>query len=372
MTERENEEALEPQQLTHDEQEDLTEAEPATSQVTYSGQDFDVNGLVRRLNNDDIKVPQFGHNDPDIEAAGFQRGFVWRRPQMDRFIESLLLGFPIPGIFLVRQSDRRYLVLDGQQRILTLRDFYEGVHGGREFALRNVSERFRGIAYRSLSDELRRTLDNTFIQATIVDTDGTPQSLDAVYQIFERLNTGGTQLTPHEIRVALYAGPLVDLLEELNQIDSWRSLYGPPSPRIRDQELVLRVLALYLDRDSYSRPLKSFLNDFVAEHRDASDVSIGEASALFEQASEVLLEGPGRAALRKSSTQVNAAQTEAVFVGLMRTLQSGPVEPAEATRVIDAVKSNQAFDGAVERATADEDNVTTRLRIALECFSSAR
>lgn len=114
--------------LTNEEHEDLTSAETVALEVIYNGQDFDVDGLVRRVRNEDIKIPQFGHNDPDIESEGFQRGFVWSRPQMDRFVESLLLGFPIPSIFLVRQQDRRYLVLDGQQRLLTLHDFYEGVH----------------------------------------------------------------------------------------------------------------------------------------------------------------------------------------------------------------------------------------------------
>src|SRR4051812_48431475 len=96
--------------LTDEEAADLNEAEDAVLPVSYSGQDFDVNGLVRRLNSEDILVPTFGHQDARIASAGFQRSFVWNRPQMDRFIESLLLGYPIPGIFLVRQADRRYLV----------------------------------------------------------------------------------------------------------------------------------------------------------------------------------------------------------------------------------------------------------------------
>ena len=254
--------------LTNDEYEDLTEAEPEARQVVYSGQDFDVEGLVRRLEKGDIVVPQFGHNDPTLETAGFQRGFVWRRPQMDRFIESLLLGFPIPGIFLVRQSDKRYLVLDGQQRLITLRDFYAGVHQKREFALANVSKRFVGLTYKTLPDDLRRSLDNAFIQATIVDTDGSQASLDSVYQIFERLNSGGTQLTPHEIRVALYAGALVDRLELLNQLDQWRALYGARSPRIRDQELILRIISLYVASGEYSRPLKTFFFYCSGDHRE--------------------------------------------------------------------------------------------------------
>ena len=209
-----NNEFEEPMDLNEAEQEDLLEAESVTQQVTYSGQDFDVEGLVRRMNKDDILIPKFGHEDERITTAGFQRSFVWTRPQMDRFIESLLLGYPIPGIFLVRQADRRYLVLDGQQRLRTLQQFYKGEFAGREFSLNNVTDRLKGLTYQNLPEDERRLLDNTFFQTTIVDTDGSRESLEVVYQIFERLNSGGTQLTPHEIRVALYPGPFIDFRGE--------------------------------------------------------------------------------------------------------------------------------------------------------------
>src|SRR5262249_38403483 len=141
------EDDLEPETLTEDEEDELVEAETTALAVNYSGQDFDVDGLVRRLNNRDILIPIFGHQDTEIETAGFQRRFVWKRSQMDRFIESLLLGYPIPGIFLIRQSDRRYLVLDGQQRLRTLQYFYGGIYEGREFALKNVSQEFRDLTF---------------------------------------------------------------------------------------------------------------------------------------------------------------------------------------------------------------------------------
>lgn len=363
-------ESEEEQLLTAAEREDLDEAEPKVRRVLYSGQDFDVDGLVRRLRSGDIKVPQFGHNDPVIESAGFQRGFVWTRSQMDRFIESLLLGFPIPGVFFVRQRDRRYLVLDGQQRLLTLQAFYEGLHRGREFSLANVAEEFEGLTYKTLPEELRRTLDNTFIQATIVDTDGSTESLEAVYQIFERLNSGGTQLTPHEIRVALYAGPLVDLIEDLNRNEDWRALYGSRSARVRDQELILRVLAFFLAGDEYSRPLKVFLNKFAGDHRDATSSGIRVASELFRMASRTLVEGPGQSALRKASTQVNAAQTEAIYVGLMRRLERGPVHASDLSAAVEALRNDTEFNAATTRATADEEPVATRLRLATDAFAA--
>jgi Protein of unknown function DUF262 len=107
--------------------EESLETIPELEPLTYFGTDFDVHGLVRRLNAKHIVVPSF---DPVIDSlsdvAGFQRKFVWKKTQMDRFIESLLLGFPIPGIFLVQQPDKSLLVLDGQQRLTTLQRFYAG------------------------------------------------------------------------------------------------------------------------------------------------------------------------------------------------------------------------------------------------------
>lgn len=102
--------------LTDDELEDLVAMDETPVSVTYSTQDFDVSGLVSRLQRESMLIPQFGGADERIKTAGFQRGFVWTKAQMDRFIESLLLGYPVPGIFLIKQADNRMLVLDGQQR----------------------------------------------------------------------------------------------------------------------------------------------------------------------------------------------------------------------------------------------------------------
>lgn len=356
--------------LTEDEFDDLETAEAAITPISYSGQDFDVDGLVRRLNKADIVVPSFGLEDDSIETAGFQRGFVWTRKQMDRFIESLLLGYPIPGLFLVRQqSDKRYLVLDGQQRLRTLQAFRKGVHEGKVFALLNVATEFKNLTYETLPEPLRRTFDDAFLQATVVSTDGTKESLEAVYQIFERLNSGGTQLTPHEIRVALYAGPLIGELERLNSLDTWRSLYGPKkNARLRDQELILRILALYMELESYSRPLKGFLNDFAGDYRGLEDDTVVRASLQFEHAATLLAAGPGPAALRKASGQVNAAQSEAIFVGLMRALDKRKLTASAVTKAVDKLATDSEFDAATTRSTADELVVQSRVRIASAVF----
>ena len=359
----------EPELLTAEEIESVEEAEPEGYPVGYTGTDFDVEGLVRRVSRGDIIVPKFGIGDSDnIETAGFQRSFVWKRPQMDRFIESLLLGYPIPGIMLVEQQDRRYLVLDGQQRLTTLAAFYAGIHQKVEFSLKNVSDRFEGLTYATLSPEQRRQLDNTFIQATIVKTDGTDASLDAVYQVFERLNSGGTQLTPHEIRVALYAGPFVDFLSELNGVPAWRSLYGKPSPRLRDQELVLRIVALYVAAPTYRRPLKKFLNDFAGDHRNLDRLPTDEIRRLFTDASLAFQGARGRAALRPGGSRINAAFTESAFVGLMRRLELGAVDPLKVSTVMEELEQDVSLTAAITSGTAEEENVRTRLAVVSSRF----
>lgn len=366
----ESADAEEPASLTADEQEDLVTAEPDSPPVTYSGQDFDVAGLVNRLNRNDILVPIFGHHDDRITSAGFQRSFVWNRPQMDRFIESLLLGYPIPGIFLIRQTDRRYLVLDGQQRLRTLQYFYGGIYDGKEFALRNVSEHLRGLTYKTLDGEQRRLIDDAFIQATIVASDGSAQALDSIYKIFERLNAGGTQLTAHEIRVALFAGPFIDFLDRLNSDGAWRLLYGKRSPRVRDQELVLRIIALYLNAPSYRRPLKSFLNAFAQANRDMTNLGADELATRFGMAALLVAGTAGRDGIRFQSAQINAALAEAVMVGLMRRLDQGTSpDPDDVATAIATLKADPALQDAITHATADEENVRARLELATAAFA---
>jgi hypothetical protein len=358
--------------LSADELDDLISPDASPSEVTFSSQDFDAAGLVRRLRSESMLIPRLGGTDARVATAGFQRGFVWSKAQMDRFIESLLLGYPVPGIFLVKQAqDNRLLVLDGQQRLLTLVAYFVGEHRGKPFALSNVSEEFQGLTYHNLPEALRFRLDDSYMQATIVVADGTPEVSDAIYQLFERLNSGGTQLTPHEIRVALAAGPLIDYLEALNGDPNWRGLFGTPSRRIRDQELILRIVALYLDASAYSRPQKTFLNGFARKHRQLSS-EVEAAGVLFRRACEALASNTGADAFRRpGASQVNMAQTEAVVVGLMHAIAVGKAPLADLSRRISVLKADSQFTAATTRATADNDSVSLRLSMARRALTSS-
>ncbi|WP_172801290.1 DUF262 domain-containing protein [Arcanobacterium phocae] len=354
-------------ELSEEEREDTSISAGNDVEVSYSGQDFDVEGLVRRLNKDDILIPRFGNRNDDIETGGFQRGFVWNKSQQDKFIESILLGYPIPNIFLVKQEDQRLLVLDGQQRLVTLQQFYNGFTlGDRKFTLESVDERFKGRDYRSLPDDLRRQLDNALIQAIVLSTRPDPMNHRAIYQIFERLNSGGTQLTSHEVRIASYAGDLVDYIEDLNSNSCWRKLYGKRSPRVRDHELVTRILAMYLGWQGYKRPQKLFLNNFM---ESGLTPNIKNAGTQFLRAAEILSSSSSSdVALKFLSNQVNNAWSDALFVGLMTRLSESGIEIDEVENCVRNLRKNQDFSAVITGSTADERQVMDRMNIAISAF----
>lgn len=109
-----------------------------TYQITSYGADYPVDGIVRRLRDKSILIPEF------------QRNYVWTLKQASRFIESLLLGLPVPGIFLSKeQESQKLLVVDGQQRLKTLLFFYDGIFNGKEFLLKGVQDRFDNVTYKT-------------------------------------------------------------------------------------------------------------------------------------------------------------------------------------------------------------------------------
>ncbi len=103
-----------------DDLDELSEILPTAFSITSYGADYPVDGLVKRIEDGDIVIPLFRMQPEEGQTTvGFQREFVWKKSQADRFIESLLLGLPVPGIFLVKEPNGKFLVLDGQQRLRT-------------------------------------------------------------------------------------------------------------------------------------------------------------------------------------------------------------------------------------------------------------
>lgn len=207
----------------------------------------------------------------------FQRRDAWDRSRKSRFIESLLLGLPIPQIVLAADKARRgsFIVLDGKQRLLTLSQFAKGssldpMPDGDIATLRlSALEVRKDLQRKNLADleesaELIEDLD-TFLNQTVrtVVVRNWPDD-DFLNLVFLRLNTGSVRLSPQELRQALHPGPFTDFLDDhasrSEPLQAALNIRGPDF-RMRDVELLLRHFALKENLSEYKGNLKKFLDD---------------------------------------------------------------------------------------------------------------
>jgi hypothetical protein len=160
----------------------------------------------------------------------YQRRSVWDIPKRSLFIESLLLNIPIPPIFLFEQALSRYEVMDGQQRLNSVADYYEN-----GFPLRGLEKwsELNGLRYRDLPQTLQRGLDRRRISATVLLAESTKKKEftqnDIRKLVFERLNTGGQTLNAQELRNCLYAGCFNDKLTSLAADPLFTEIWEIPS-----------------------------------------------------------------------------------------------------------------------------------------------
>ncbi|MDE2636272.1 MAG: DUF262 domain-containing protein [Chloroflexota bacterium] len=328
----------------------------AEYRITSFGIDYDVDGIVRRLNKKTIRLPEF------------QRAYVWPIRRASKFIESLLLNLPIPGIFLYREhGSHKQMVIDGHQRLESLRRFYEGVFDKREFALIGVREQFEGLRYQDLTHELSATLDDSIIHATIVKQDEPNDGGSSQFEIFQRLNANATPLSAQEIRAASFRGPLCDLLVELNENDAWRELFGRKHRRRRDEELILRFFALYFCSDEYRRPMKGFMNDFMKSNRHLTRYPREQLEPLFDNTIRTVSDKIGYRAF-KPTRSVNASLFDSLMVGIGRRLETGSIE-SDIHNEYDRLLENDEFKTAIGYRTSDLDRVNTRIRLATQAFA---
>lgn len=333
--------------------------------ITSYGVDFDVDGLVRRIQKGDIYVPNF------------QRKFIWDITKSSKFIESILLDLPVPGIFLAQErKNKKMFIVDGQQRLLSLYYFFNGHFGNdnaKAFELKNVQRYYEGKTYEMLEYKDKNTLKDGLIHATVIK-ENSHTNPDAVFHIYERLNSGGEKLKPQEVRVAVYHGSFIDNIKKLNETTSfWRQIYGDIDPQMKDQELIIGFFALLEDYQNYNRPMKIFINNFVNKNRD--NESLGEYSKLFIKCCNLFNnavndEKPFRRRIEKP--RFNTAFFEAAMVGLaMRIKEKGEPNLNIVTNAYESLIENKDFDTAISHPTDDEKAVKQRISMAVEIFSKA-
>ncbi|HEY1125471.1 MAG TPA: DUF262 domain-containing protein [Sphingobium sp.] len=204
--------------------------------------------------------------DPD-----FQRRDAWTVQRKSQYIESLIIGIPTPQIILAERKEKRgsYIVIDGKQRLLSLRQFSASSSDThfKPFALKGLAARadlndqtYEDIA-QSLFGDFTSDFDNATIRTVVIKS---WPSEEFLYEVFLRINSGSVQLSPQELRQALHPGPFTKRLNEF-VIES-KILQGmlglrQPDFRMRDNELALRYVSFMKYLQRYSGNLKLILDD---------------------------------------------------------------------------------------------------------------
>lgn len=234
-------------------------------QITVSSRDWTVETIVSQISSGNINL------DPD-----FQRRNAWQDARRSKLIESFILGFPVPQIVLAESPSKKksFIVIDGKQRLMTIAslylDEYRSYWNKPKFQGLRLLEPLNNVSIDSfLEDDMhgdkRRQLANADIRTTVISGFDNETIL---YDIFYRLNTGSVPLSSQELRQVLHRGDfsryLIQVTDKENPL--WEILrLTRPDSRLRDVELLLRLISITLFSYKYSGNLKQFLDDSLSQ-----------------------------------------------------------------------------------------------------------
>ncbi|MGZ8286380.1 MAG: DUF262 domain-containing protein [Allosphingosinicella sp.] len=297
----------------------------------------------------------------ELTVPAFQRMYVWDRVKASKLVESFLLGLPVPGVFLYKERSKPgYLIIDGQQRIVSLIRFIKGTFDEAVFRLKNVDSRYENKAFSDLTDEEQFRLKGLTLRATIIQQIN-PNDDTSIYHVFERLNTGGVNLNPMEVRQCVSFGPFVEAIKEMNSDDSWRKIIGKPKldKRLRDVELALRCLALAENGQNYEKPMKGFLNKYMEERRNDQE-KYADMIDNFKRSASYVLGQLGEKPFHLRG-RLNYGALDSIMASALLD-----IAPEDLSKRFKNLLADEEYNQAITFNTSDESVVQTRLEKAFE------
>ena len=250
-----------------------------------------------------------------IIAPDFQRNDVWSAKQSAELVESILMGIPIPTIYLFEMKDGTKQVVDGRQRISAILNFLNN-----KFSLKDLKilPQCNGKKFSELDSKMQGIFEDYQLSFYIIQPP-TPERVK--YDIFDRVNRGGTRLTNQEMRNALYKGRSTVMLKELAASTVFLNATGGgiSSKRMKDQYIILRSIAFYLLKKKQDKVLeengesieyKSDMDDFLAKtmiflNEKASKNLLEDCKKTFCRAMDNCFQVLGRDAFRFDSESGN-------------------------------------------------------------------
>lgn len=335
---------------------------PSEYDIVSIPADYTLEGLTNKWKKAQLIIP------------GFQRKFVWTQRQSSRLIESFLLGLPVPALFLYVEPDTgTQQVIDGQQRLLSVVQFFEGTFKNASMTKEKLF-RLIGLGDESpyancSANDLEERFPAQFtklhdaVMRAFVIRQLNPNDATSIYHIFERLNTGGTRLLGQEIRNCVYHGPFNELLCTLNDNPNWRKIIGKPHAdgRMRDVEMILRFMALYCFADKYKKPMKDFLSTVMKKKRTLAKEEADALGETFTKTCNQVVDMLGECPFHAYGGRMAPAVFDAVFTTIAK--HTGDL-PTDIRDRCDTLINSRAFVRTASYRTTDKDAVARRLELA--------
>ncbi|MFU6881839.1 DUF262 domain-containing protein [Pseudomonas aeruginosa] len=315
-------------------------------------------------------------------APDFQRAFVWKNLQQIKLVESILLGIPLPAFYFNQDDEGNFQVIDGVQRLSTIKHFMsdelELTAGGVEY-LKSLD----GLYFSTLDAATRRRFGATQIVAHVIE----PLTPDEVkYDIFSRVNTGGSQLTAQEIRHCMSKERSREFLRRLVELESFdeatdNAFWAKDSNgdwyrdnrRMADREMALRFCAFYSEsiaNYALSSSLNSFLLEFTRRIDEGSKsnkvLNLKRLEKVFDRAMRNCAEILGELAFRRYAYDRRGPINRAIFES--QALALADYDLSELIGHEEKIKreflklfSDFNYDSAVRAGTGDYRKVDIRL-----------
>lgn len=282
-------EDVEPEGDTNDDDSKVIPFDP--SKIDIKMDKITVSSIISRIENDEL----------EFDSSFQRKSGLWNKKQKSQLIESIFLKIPLPAFYFDASDDDRWQIIDGLQRIGTIKEFVVD----KSFALTGMEflKDLNGCKFDQLPRALQRRIEETNLNAYLVNP-STPKNVK--FNIFKRINTGGLILEPQEIRNALYQGQASIFLLKMSKSTEFRKAtdYSIKPDRMLDREFCLRFVCFtQLDVEKEYTVLDEFLNKGMEYLSVADDDTLSQVYLEFERVMKISNELFGKFAFRRLNTE---------------------------------------------------------------------
>ncbi|MCQ4669753.1 DUF262 domain-containing protein [Lactonifactor longoviformis] len=337
------------------------------------------------------------NSDELIIRPEYQRLFRWTTAQKTGLIESILLGIPVPPIFVAEDSDGIWELVDGLQRVSTIISFFGKLKDDiskirmdsesdevEEDAVDNLN--FWELESGSLIAELEGFTANTLPQKYLINIKRAVCRVEILrgesntamkYELFKRLNSGGSKLTAQEIRNAIYRGidsSVNELVEELSKNSNFlrfTQLSKQKKQELYDQELILRFIAFYNSVEKINSNTETYLDNFMQESVENGNFDVEKYRRLFKEVMELLGKHCDDNIFRNERNSFVPALFEGITLGIAENMERYKKNPDLINEKICVLKQDGDFKRFSGSASNSKSRIRNRLGRVKEIFGNS-